>query len=182
MLARRFVAFILTLALAGSMVPLAIAEAAAARSVNADAVIPDGLEITVVTTEEITSKTAREGDPVIFRVDEDVVVDDHIVIVKGSLVRGVISDAESSGRLGKGGKLGIRIESTAAVDGQRIRLRAAKTAAGADKTAATVVLVALVGVFGFFKKGDNAKIKSGTKITVFTDESKRVRLKGGGLI
>ena len=53
-----------------------------------EVVIPDGTEISVVTTEEISSKTAVEGDPLTFRVDEDVVVGGKVVIAKGALVKG----------------------------------------------------------------------------------------------
>ena len=35
-------------------------------------VLPDGMEFTVVTVDEITSKTAAEGDPLTFKVPEDV--------------------------------------------------------------------------------------------------------------
>lgn len=181
MLNKRQLALILMLGLLSATSPRAIVYASSGTP-DTDALIPDGIEINVISIQEISSKTAREGDPVTFRVDDDLVIDDQIVVVKGTLVKGTISNAESSGRLGKGGKLGIRVESTTTVDGQRLKLRASEIAAGADKTAATVVLVALVGVFGFLKKGDNAKIKSGTKIKVYTDESKRVRLKNGGLI
>lgn len=61
----------------------------------------------------------------------------------------------------------------------KIKLRASQGKEGGDKTGTTVALVALFGVFGFLKKGANAKIKEGTKIKVYTDEAKKVRVKGG---
>jgi hypothetical protein len=51
----------------------------------------------------------------------------------------------------------------------------------ANKLGTTIALVALFGVFGFLKKGSDAKIKVGTKIKVFTDEEKRVRVRGGAM-
>ena len=141
--------------------------------------IPDGTELSVVTTEEISSKTATEGDSVTFKVEDDLVVNNQIVIAKGTLAKGTISAAEKSGRLGKGGKLGIKVESTTTVDSQKIKLRASQGKQGDDKTGTTIALIALFGVFGFLKKGNNAKIKEGTKIKVYTDEAKKVRIKGG---
>jgi hypothetical protein len=143
--------------------------------------IPDGAELSVVTTEEISSKTASEGDAVTFKVEEDLLVNNQVVIVKGTIAKGTITSAEKSGRLGKGGKLGIRVDSTAAVDGQRIKLRASQGRVGDDKTGTTVALVVLFGVFGFLKKGSDAKIKPGTKVKVYVDEEKKVFLRGGAV-
>ena len=140
--------------------------------------VPDGTEFSVVTTEEISSKTATEGDPLTFKVDEDVVVGGQVVIKKDAVVKGVVSDASKSGMLGRGGKLSIRIESTTTVDGQKMKLRASKGKAGDNKTGTTVALVVLFGPLGFLKKGKNAKIKEGTKIKVFTDEEKKVQIGG----
>lgn len=143
----------------------------------AEVVIPDGTELTVITTEEITSKTAVEGDPLTFKVDEDVVVNGKVVIAKGTLVKGEISNAKKSGRMGKGGALSIRINSTTTVDDQKVKLRASKGKEGEDKTGTTVALVVLFGPLGFLKKGKDAKIKEGTRIKAYTDEEKKVTMK-----
>jgi hypothetical protein len=139
-------------------------------------VIPDGTELTVITTDLIDSKTAVEGDPLSFKVEEDVVVNGMVVIKKGVLVKGIVSDSAKSGRMGKAGRLSIRVESTTTVDNQKLKLRAAKGKEGDDKTGTTVALVVLFGPLGFLKKGKNAKIKEGTRIKVFTDEEKSVQI------
>ncbi|HEX8491816.1 MAG TPA: hypothetical protein VF658_03155 [Pyrinomonadaceae bacterium] len=156
---------------------LASAVAAVASPQTEEVAIPDGTEITVVTTEEISSKTAVEGDPLTFKVDEDVKINGRTVIAKGTLVKGVVSNAKKSGRLGKAGALSIRIESTMTVDDQKIRLRASKGNEGDDKTGTTVALVVLFGPLGFLKKGKNAKIKEGTRIKAYTDEEKKIQVK-----
>jgi hypothetical protein len=143
----------------------------------AEVTIPDGTELTVITTEEISSKTAVEGDPLTFKVDEDVKVGDRVVIAKGTIVKGEISNAKKSGRMGKGGQLSIRILSTTTVDDQKIKLRASKGREGDDKTGTTVALVVLFGPLGFLKKGKDAKIKEGTRIKAYTDEEKKVAVK-----
>ena len=156
----------------------------AARPAGAQAqeyLIPDGAELSVATTEEISSKTATEGDAVTFRVEEDLLVNNQVVIVKGTIAKGTITSAEKSGRLGKGGKLGIRVDSTATVDGQRVKLRASQGRVGDDKTGTTVALVVLFGVFGFLKKGSDAKIKAGTKVKVYVVEEKKVFVRGGAV-
>jgi hypothetical protein len=178
--ARHLLAGSLILLLFGQSVPaLCIGLLLDSATLESEFVIPEGTELSVVTTEEISSKTATEGDPVTFKVEDDVVINNQVVIARGTIARGSITAAEKSGRLGKGGKLGIRLDTTTTVDGQRIKLRAAQGKSGSDKTGTTIALVALFGVFGFFKKGSDAKIKPGTRIKVFTDEEKKVRIKGG---
>src|ERR1700682_712831 len=57
----------------------------------AEVVLPDGTEFTVVTTEEISSKTASEGDTVAFKVEEDVKINGRVVIAKDAIVKGTVS-------------------------------------------------------------------------------------------
>jgi hypothetical protein len=141
-------------------------------------VLPDGTEFTVVTVDEITSKTAAEGDPLTFKVAEDVKVDGQTVIAKGSLVKGIVAQVKKAGMMGRGGSLGIRVESGTTVDSQKLKLRSTKGKEGDDKTGTTVALVVLFGPLGFLKKGKNAVIKPGTEIKVYTDEEKKVAIKG----
>jgi len=140
-------------------------------------VLPDGTEFTVVTTEEISSKTASEGDDLTFKVAEDVKIDGDVVIAKDTLVKGVVAQAKKAGMMGKGGSLGIRVESTTTVDNQRLKLRSSKGKEGDDKTGTTVALVVLFGPLGFLKHGKNAQIKPGTQIKVYTDEEKKIEIK-----
>ena len=154
---------------------------ALARPLNntqaSEVVIPDGTEFEIETTEEISSKTAAEGDPLSFKVADDIKINGQTVIAAGTLVKGTVSNAKKAGMMGKGGQLGIRVESTTTVDGQKLKLRSSKGKEGSDKTGTTVALVVLFGPLGFLKHGKNAKIKSGTKIKVFTDEEKKVQVK-----
>ncbi|MEO7540031.1 MAG: hypothetical protein ABIV21_08375 [Pyrinomonadaceae bacterium] len=163
---------IVCMALWSSMFVLANTSVPVSRSV----VIPDGTEISAVTTETISSKTANEDDPITFKVDEDVVIDGAVVIAKGTTIKGSVTNAKKSGFFGKGGQLNVRVDSTLTVDNQKLKVRAAKGKAGNDKTGTTVALVVLFGPLGFLKKGKNAEIKEGTNIKVFTDEEKTVQV------
>lgn len=168
----------LSLVLLTHAMPLSTVSAQEKVAANSTEIaIPDGTELTVVTLEEISSKTATEGDPLTFKVDEDVKVNGQVVIARGTLVKGVVSNAKKNGRMGKAGALSIRIESTTTVDEQKIKLRASKGKEGDDKTGTTVALVVLFGPLGFLKKGKDAKIKEGTKIKAFTDENLKVQVK-----
>lgn len=158
----------------------ATAAASIADSKKAEVTVPDGTAVSVVTEEEISSKTASEGDALTFRIDEDVTVNGRVVIAKGSIAKGTVSEVAHSGHLGKGGKLGIKLDSTIAVDNQSIKLRASKGKQGDDKTGSVIALTLLVSPLFLLKKGKDAKLKSGTKLAAYTDEEKKVLTTGPG--
>lgn len=156
---------------AGSSVDAGSAEGgAAATSVS----IPDGTEIKITTTEDISGQKVVEGDPLTFKVEEDVRINGRTVIARGTLVKGTVAAAKKKGFMGKGGELSVRIESTQTVDSQKIRLRAAKSGKGGDNMGSTVALTVLFGPLGLLRKGKEAKIKAGTVMTAYTDEAKTV--------
>lgn len=155
--------------------PISLAKEISGSLIRSDEIVlPDGTEFAVETVEEISSKTAVEGDPLTFKVKEDVTVNGKTLISKGTIAKGIVSNAKKSGRMGKAGTLSIRVESTTSVDGQKVRLRATKGREGDDKTGTTVALVVLFGPLGFLKKGKNAVIKPGTEVKVYTDEQLKV--------
>ena len=136
--------------------------------------IPDGTEIKIVTAEEISGQKVAEGDPLSFKIEEDVKIDGKTVIAKDTLVRGTVASAKKKGFMGKGGELSVRIESTQTVDGQKLKLRAAKSDKGNDNLGSTVALTVLFGPLGLLRRGKEAKIKAGTVLTAYTDEVKTV--------
>ncbi len=144
-------------------------------------VVAEGTAVKVVTTAEITSKKAKPNDPVGFTVDEDVVINGQVVVRKGTEAIGSVVNAEKGGYMGKSGKLAIQVESTKTVDGQPLKLRAAKGKEGEDNTTSTMVLSFISPVF-LFKKGGDAKVDPGTAITVYVAQEKRFRLDGSTLV
>ena len=136
--------------------------------------VPDGTEIKIMTIEEISGQKVVEGDPLTFKVAEDVKVNGKTVIAKDSIVKGMVAGAKKSGMMGRGGSLNIRVESAQTVDGQKIKLRSAKSNEGGNNTGSTVALTVLFGPLGLLRKGKAAKIKAGTVFSGYTDENKAV--------
>jgi hypothetical protein len=147
----------------------------------AEIVVSEGTPINVVTAQEITSKAAKPNDPVNFTVNEDLVINGQVVVRKGTPAVGSVINAEKGGYLGKSGKLGVQVESTKTVDGQPLKLRAAKGKEGKDKTNSTMVLSMVVPFF-LLKKGGDASIATGTAVTVYTAEEKHFRVDGSTLV
>jgi hypothetical protein len=147
---------------------------AAAPAAAPTVAVPEGTEFYVITTEALSSKNASEGQRVAMKVDENVLVNGVLVIAKGTPVRAEVNEAKSSGMFGKAGKLTLRIESTTAVDGQKVPLTGSPKAAGKSRAGTMVAVTLLVSPAGVFLKGKNATYPAGTRMTVYTDESVRV--------
>src|SRR6185437_2956526 len=144
-------------------------------------VLAEGTSLNVVTAQEITSKDAKPNDPVSFTVAEDLTINGQVIVRKGTAAVGSVINAEKGGYLGKSGKLGVQVESTQTVDGQPLRLRAAKGKEGNDKTNSVIALSMISGLF-LLKKGGDAKIAAATPVTVYVAEEKHFRVEGSNLV
>jgi hypothetical protein len=146
-----------------------------------EVVLAEGTSVNVVTTEEISSKTAGLGDAVNFKVEEDVVVNGHVVIRKDAAAKGSVINAEKSGNMGKAGRLAIQIESTQTVDGLPLKLRTARAREGNSKTLSTALLSGVVPLFAL-RKGSEAKVAAGSHFTVYVAEVRYFRVDDSTLV
>lgn len=144
-------------------------------------VVAEGTPINVITAKEVTTKEAKPNDPVDFTVAEDLVINGQVIVRKGTPAVGSVINAEKGGYMGKSGKLAVQVESTTTSDGKPLKLRAAKGREGDDKTTSTMVLSMISPAF-LFRKGKEAKIETGTAVTVYVAEERRYRLEGATLV
>ncbi len=91
--------------------------------VAAPVVLGDALPIRLILEEDIPND-AREGDPVRFRVADDVRGESGVAIPKGAPAIGSIVDGARKRLLVFGSKMTFRLQSVTAVDGQKVNLRA----------------------------------------------------------
>jgi hypothetical protein len=117
----------------------------------------------------VSSKTAHEGDPVEFVLDEDVKVGDTIVVTKGAHAVATVTTAKKAGMLGKPGDLSIQLQYLVAGI-NHVRLRGTKGREGEGKTGATVALTVIFGPIGLIKHGKNVEIAAGTPLTAYVDQ------------
>jgi hypothetical protein len=179
---KSFVVVGLTLAVAMQSTFVMAVRSQESKTQDEEIVLAEDTAFNIVTAQEISSKTAQAGDSVAFKVEEDVVVNGRVLISKGTPAKGFVGGAEKSGYMGKGGKLGVNVESTTTVDGQPVKLRASKGKAGDDKTNSVAALSILVSPLFIFKKGEDAKIKEGTSVKVYVAEEKRFQVVGSSLV
>jgi len=132
-------------------------------------VLREGTDVKLKFTNDLSSKTAEEGDPVNLILDEDIKVGDVVVAKAGCKAVGEITNAKKAGMMGKAGELNLRLEHLTVGD-QRVRLRGSKGKEGEGKVGTAVALTVLFGPIGLIKHGKNVEVKAGTPLTAFVDE------------
>jgi len=132
-------------------------------------VLKEGTDVKLRFAQELSSKTASEGDPVNFVLDEDLKVGDVVVARAGAKAVGTVTNAKKAGMMGKGGELNVRLEHLKAGD-NKIRLRGTKGKEGDSKTGTAVALTVLFGPVGLIKHGKEIVVKEGTPLAAFVDD------------
>ncbi len=131
--------------------------------------LKEGTEVKLKFAQDLTSKTATEGDPVNFTLDQDVRVGDVAVARSGAVAVGEVSHAEKAGHMGKAGALSVRLNYLKVGD-NRVRLRGTKGKEGEGKTGTAVTLTVLFGPLGLLKHGKQVEVKEGSPLTAYVDQ------------
>jgi hypothetical protein len=139
----------------------------------ADLILREGTDVPLVFDQDISSKTAGEGDEVVFVLAEDLKVGDVVVAKAGAKAVGEVTNAKKSGMMGKAGELNIRINYLKVGD-IKIHLRGSKGKEGESGTTGAIVLTVLFGPIGLIKHGKNIDIKKGTAMKVYVSEDIKV--------
>jgi PEGA domain-containing protein len=143
--------------------------------------LEDGTPVKLRTARTISSADAHVGDTLDFEVLEDVMVHGDLVVPKGGIAWGTVTEAEPKRRMGRGGKLNVNIDSVRLTDGEKAALRAVKdTKGGGHVGAMTGAMVATSIVFFpaaplfLFMHGKDITIPKGTEITAYINGDTRL--------
>jgi hypothetical protein len=138
--------------------------------------LEDGTPIKLRLQRTISSADAQVDDRVDFDVLEEIKVKDVIVIPKGSVALGTVTEAQSKRRMARGGKLNVNIDSVRLVDGEKAPLRAVKEVKGGGHTGAMtggIVATSIVffpaAPFFLLMHGKDITIPKGTEITAYVN-------------
>jgi hypothetical protein len=129
----------------------------------------DSTEVGLKFATDVNSKSAHEGDPVEFLLDEDLKVGGTVVIPKGAHAVAIVSAAKKAGMMGKPGELNVQLQYLIIVN-NHIHLRGTKGKEGDSKTGATVALTVIFGPIGLIKHGKNVDIPIGTPLKAYVDQ------------
>jgi len=142
------------------------APAPAVAVVPATVVLAEGSDVPLTFDQDLSSKTAQEGDSVTCVLAEDLKVGEVVVAKAGSKAVGEVTNAKKAGMMGKAGELNIRLDYLK-VGGIKIKLRGSRGKEGESGTTGVVVLTVLFGPIGLIKHGHDIEIKKGNAIKVY---------------
>ena len=110
-------------------IPASIPEHQAPVNVSKPA-LQDGTRVPLALVNKLNVKSAKPGDQVQFRVADDVLWRDQIVITKGTLDTANITEARGAKWPSRGSALALTLHSVAAADGKEVPVRAAVSMKG----------------------------------------------------
>lgn len=154
--------------------PASASAALAARS--GSFTLPAGSGVLVKIEEKVTSKKAEKDQKIKASVAQDVVLDDAVLIKKGTPVVVRVGEVDSASLGGSGGSIKIEIDSTTAVDGQSVPLHYESQAKEGKDTRGISVTGMFTG-WGLLSKGKNVEIAADT--TVEAKSTAAVSIKAG---
>jgi len=136
---------------------------------NTGCLLREGTQVPLKFATALSSKTAHEGDPVEFLLDDDLKVEDSIVISKGAHAVATVSNAKKAGMMGRPGDLSVQINYLVS-GSNHVRIRGTKGREGDSKTGATVALTVIFGPIGLIKHGKNVEIPARTPFTAYVEQ------------
>lgn len=142
---------------------------AAAASIPTDVLLTDGTDVQLQFDEDISSKTAVEGDQITLVLSEDLKVGDTVVAKSGAKAEGEVTNAKKAGMMGKAGELNIRLNYLK-VGGVKVHLRGTKGKEGESGTTGAIVLTVLFGPIGLIKHGKDIEIKKGSALHAYVSD------------
>ena len=160
-------------ALAVSVVPLnALGQSPA--PVKPGLRLEDGTPVKLRLQRTLSSADAQVNDQVDFDVLDEIKVNDILVIPKGSVAWGTVTEAQAKRRMARGGKLDVNIDSVRLADGEKAALRGVRDVKGGGHTGAMtagIVATSLVvwpaAPFFLFMHGKDITIPKGAEITAY---------------
>jgi hypothetical protein len=131
----------------------------------------------------VSSADAQVGDGVDFEVLSEVSVNGVLVIPKGGLASGTVTEAQAKRRMARGGKLDMNVDSVRLADGEKAALRAVKEVKGGGHTGAMTAGIVATGLilwpaapFFLFMHGKDITVPKGAEITAYVNGDMKLDL------
>jgi hypothetical protein len=138
--------------------------------------LEDGTPVKLRLSQTVSSAEAHVNDQVQFEVLEDIKISDVLVINKGGIAWGTVTEAQPKRRMARGGKLDIAMDSVRLVDGEKAALRATEGGQGGGHVGAMTAGIVATGLIFFpaapfflFMHGKDITIPKGTEVPTFVN-------------
>lgn len=147
-------------------------------------ILPDATPVKLRLNRNVSSADAHEGDSVDFEVLEDVAANGNVVIPKGSVAIGTVTEAQPKRRLGRAGKLEIVLDYVRLADTEKAAVRAVKDAKGGSHTVGMTAGIVATGLLFFpaapfflFMHGKDITVPKGAEMTAYVNGDVRLETK-----
>ena len=139
-------------------------------------VLEDATPMRVRFNHTVSSADAHVDDTVDFEVLQDVSLNGVLVIPKGGLAFGTVTEAQAKRRMARGGKLEINLDYVKLLDSEKAALRAVKGGKGGGHTGAMTAGIVATGLvffpaapFFLFMHGKDITIPKGAEVTAYVN-------------
>jgi hypothetical protein len=139
-------------------------------------VLQDGAPIRLRLNRTLSSADEHAGNGVDFEVLDEVKVGDVLVVLKGGMAVGTVTEAQPKRRMARGGKLNVNIDYVRVITGDKVALRAVKESKGGGHVGAMTGAMVATGIvflpaapFFLFMHGKDITIPKGTEITAYVN-------------
>lgn len=124
--------------------------------------------VVVKNNNEISSKTYKTGQEVIFHVAADVKVKGKVVIKAGAPVIGSIQSSQDAEMAGGSGKISVAVQLVETVDGQNVPISGQFVYEGESERGGTVAVGVILCPLVLLNKGEPGLIPVGAQIRALT--------------
>jgi hypothetical protein len=144
-------------------------------------ILQEGTPVKLRLSRNVSSADAHEGDSVDFEVLEDVAASGIVVIPKGSVAIGSVTEAQPKRRMGRAGRLEMVLDYVRLADTEKAAIRAVKDAKGGSHVAGMTVGIVAAGLLFFpaapfflFMHGKDITIPKGAEVTGYINGDMRL--------
>jgi hypothetical protein len=139
-------------------------------------VLEDATPVSLRFNRTVSSADAHVGDNVDFEVLQDISVNGTLVVPKGGLAVGTVTEAQPKRRMARGGKLEINVDYVKLAEGDKAALRSVKGGNGGGHTVAMTAGIVATGIvffpaapFFLFIKGKDITLPKGAEFTAYVN-------------
>jgi hypothetical protein len=144
-------------------------------------ILLDGTPVKLSINRSVSSGSASVGEQVDFSVKEDVATNGVVVIPKGSLAIGKVTEAVPKRRMGRAGKLEIVLDYVRLADTEKASVRAVKDAKGQNRKGGMTVGIVATGLLFWpaaplflLMHGKDITVPQGAEVTAYVNGDQKL--------
>jgi len=144
-------------------------------------ILLDGTPVKLKINRSVSSGSATVGEEVDFAVQEDVAINSVVVIPKGSLAIGKVTEAVPKRRMGRAGKLEIVLDYVRLADTEKATVRAVKDAKGQSRKGGMTVGIVATGLLFWpaaplflLMHGKDITVPQGAEVTAYINGDQKL--------